>query len=99
MKGVLALIVPLLGGCGSIIAPTPGGNGDSPGVYTITNLYDGSQPSKERLAGWMDTEAQKVCHSPYSLISEESVPTINRLGEASFSRLVWKIRCRGQMSE
>ena len=46
MKGVLALIV-LLAGCGSIIAPTPGGNGDSPGIYTITNLYDGSQASKE----------------------------------------------------
>lgn len=99
MKGVLALIVLLLASCGSAIAHKSGGNGDSPGVYTITNLYDGSQASKERLAGWMDTEAQKVCHSPYSLISEESVPTINRLGEATFSRLVWKIRCRGQVSE
>ena len=98
MKGVLALIV-LLAGCSSTIASKLGGNGDNPGVYTITNLYDGSQASKDRLAGWMDTEAQKVCHSPYSLISEESFPIINRLGEATFSRLVWKIRCRGQTSE
>lgn len=99
MKGVLGLIVLLLAGCSSTIASKFGGNGDSPGIYTITNLYDGSQASKDRLAGWMDTEAQKVCHSPYSLISEESVPIINRLGEATFSRLVWKIRCRGQVSE
>ena len=98
MKGVLALIV-LLAGCSSTTADKPGGNGDSPGVYTITNLYDGSQESKEQLAEWMDTEAKKVCHSPYSLISEESVPTINQLGEATFSRLVWTIRCRGQVTE
>ena len=98
MKGVLALIV-LLVGCSSTTAHKSGGNSDSPGVYTITNLYDGSQESKERLAGWMDTEAQKVCHSPYSLISEESIPTINQLGGATFSRLVWTIRCRGQVSE
>ena len=98
MKGVLALIVFLVG-CSSTTVHKSGGNGDSPGVYTITNLYDGSQESKERLAGWMDTEAQKVCHSPYSLISEESIPTINQLGEATFSRLVWTIRCRGQVSE
>lgn len=99
MKGVLALIVFLLPACSSTTASKLGGNGGSPGIYTITNLYDGSQASKDRLAGWMDTEAQKVCHSPYSLISEESVPIINRLGEATFSRLVWKISCRGQVSE
>ena len=98
MKDVLALIV-LLAGCSSTISSKFGGNGDNPDTYTITNLYDGTQASKDRVAGWMDTEAQKVCHSPYSLISEESVPTINRLGEATFSRLVWKIRCRGQVSE
>ena len=98
MKGVLGLIV-LLAGCGSTIAHKPHGEDDDSDIYTITNLYDGSQASKERLAKWMDTEAQKVCRSPYSLISEESVPITNRLGEATFSRLVWKIRCRGQVSK
>jgi hypothetical protein len=98
VKGVLALIV-LLAGCSSTTAHKPEGEEDGSGIYTITNLYDGSQASKEGLAEWMDTEAQKACHSPYSLISEESIPTINRLGEATFSRLVWKIRCRGQPNE
>ncbi|HKX53847.1 MAG TPA: hypothetical protein VJM47_08605 [Nitrosospira sp.] len=98
-ESVLALIVLFLVGCGSTTAHKPDGEEDGSGIYTITNLYDGSLASKEQLAGWMDTEAQKICHSPYSLISEESIPTINRLGEATFSRLVWKIKCRGQVSE
>jgi len=29
----------------------------------------------------------------YRLISEESTPTFNRLGEAIDSRLIWKIEC------
>jgi hypothetical protein len=47
----------------------------------------------------MDLEAQDLCESPYVLISQESVPIMNRLGEAIYSRLIWKIRCREEPIE
>ena len=72
---------------------------DDSGVYSITSLYDGSLAAKERLSEWMNIDAQDLCKSEYTLISEESIPIMNRLGEAIFSRLIWKIRCREKPSE
>jgi len=48
----------------------------------------------------MDIDASNMCASGrYTLISEESVPTMNRLGEANFSRLIWTIECVQQSEE
>jgi hypothetical protein len=66
------------------------------GIYSITSLYDGDTGSRERAANWMDAEARNICASDYTRISEESVPTINRLGEVPFSRLIWQVKCLPQ---
>jgi hypothetical protein len=66
------------------------------GMYSITSLYDGDTDSRERASQWMDAEARNICNSDYTRISEESVPTINRLGEVPFSRLIWQIKCLPQ---
>ena len=98
MKGVLVVLV-LLAGCGSMGGYKYVKTEDGSGIYSITSLYDGRLVSKERLSEWMDIDAQDLCKSEYTLISEESVPVMNRLGEAIFSRLIWKIRCREKPGE
>ena len=93
----------LLAGCASVMGdkgdnkPGQGENSaKSPGTYSITSLYDGLTGSRERAASWMDSEARNMCASDYIRISEESVPTINPLGEVTFSRLIWEIKCLPQ---
>lgn len=93
----------LLAGCASLMGdkgdnkPGQGENSAKPpGTYSITSLYDGDADSRERAASWMDSEARNMCDSDYIRISEESVPTITRLGEVAFSRLIWEIKCLPQ---
>jgi uncharacterized protein YceK len=93
----------LLAGCASIMGDkgdNNSGQGENKaggsGLYSITSLYDGDAGSRERAAKWMDTEARNICASDYTRISEESVPTINRLGEVPFSRLIWQVKCAPQ---
>src|SRR5690349_12925996 len=93
----------LLAGCASVMGdkddnkPGQGENkAGGSGIYSITSLYDGDTGSRERAANWMDAEARNICASDYTRISEESVPTINRLGEVPFSRLIWQVKCLPQ---
>ncbi len=105
MRGIHFAVF-LLAGCASVMGDK-GDNGDNKpgqgensargsGTYSITSLYDGDTGSRERAASWMDSEARNICNSDYTRISEESVPTINQLGEVPFSRLVWQIKCAPQ---
>ena len=98
MKGVLPVIF-FLAGCGLPADYRHVKTEDGSGIYSITSLYDGSQAGRARITEWMDLEAQDLCESPYALISQESVPIMNRLGEAIYSRLIWKIRCREEPIE
>ncbi|MDE2365345.1 MAG: hypothetical protein KGM95_00250 [Betaproteobacteria bacterium] len=89
-----------LTGCASMTGDTGDGKpkqGESTaqtsGTYSITNLYDGDAESKERAAKWMDAQARNMCASDYIRLSERSVPTMNQIGEVTFSRLTWEIRC------
>jgi uncharacterized protein YceK len=96
MRGIHFAVF-LLTGCASVTddnKPGQGGNSlRTSGMYSITSLYDGDTGSRERAAKWMDTEAKNICASDYTRISEESVPTMNQLGEVTFSRLIWEVRC------
>lgn len=57
-------------------------------------LHDGEAGSREQAAKRMDIDAKNMCVSgSYTRISEESIPIINRLGEATFARLIWQIEC------
>lgn len=96
MRGILFAVF-LLAGCASVSTDNkPGQGGSSPGtsgMYSITSLYDGDTESRERAAKWMDAEAKNICASDYTRTSEESVPTMNQLGEVTFSRLIWEVKC------
>ncbi len=96
MKGIL-FVVFFLAGCASVTGGNKPEQAESvpkvSGTYSITSLYDGDVESKERAAKWMDAKVRNMCASDYTLLSEESVPTMNPLGEVTFSRLIWQIRC------
>jgi uncharacterized protein YceK len=103
MKGILSAVFLLAGcvaGCGSVSTGNKPGQGENSakpsGTYSITSLYDGDTGSRERAAKWMDTEVKNICASDYTLISEESVPIMNQLGEVTFSRLIWEVKCLPQ---
>lgn len=89
------LVAFLLFGCASGTPPGQLSNGSAgPTIYSLTSLYDGEPGSRERAAQRMDIDSRNMCASgSYTRISEESIPTINRLGEATFSRLIWRIEC------
>lgn len=101
MRAVMFAVF-FLAGCAAVTRDNEPGD-DRPGqvestpkvsrTYSITNLYDGDAESKERAAKWMDAEARNMCASDYVRLSEQSVPTMNQIGEVTFSRLTWEIRC------
>lgn len=99
MKGIMFAVF-FLAGCASVTGDNKPGQAENipkvSGTYSITNLYDGDTESKERAAKWMDSEARNMCASDYTRLSEQSVPTINQIGEVTFSRLIWEIRCMPQ---
>lgn len=68
-------------------------------VYSLTSLYDGSRGARGRAAEWLDINARNLCLSEYALISEESVPILNRIDEVIHSRLTWEIRCKEETQE
>ena len=96
MKGILFAVF-LLTGCAAVTGDDRAGQAENAprasGNYSITSLYDGDTGSKEAAAKWMDTEAKNMCASDYTLITEESVHTMNSLGQVTVSRLIWKIKC------
>ena len=97
---VPVLLVPVLAGCvstGDDHEPVRTEDGSS--VYSISGLYDGSPESRQQAAEWLDIDAGNLCMSGYTLISEESVPTFNRIGAVISSHLVWEIKCRGTREE
>ncbi|WP_090827928.1 hypothetical protein [Nitrosovibrio tenuis] len=99
MRGILFTAF-VLAGCASVLVDNKQGQGKdsaaASGTYSITTLYDGDTGSRERAAKWLDTEARNICASDYTLISEETVPIMNYLGEVTDSRLIWKIKCLQQ---
>ncbi|SFO37383.1 hypothetical protein [Nitrosospira briensis] len=96
MKSALSAIV-LLAGCGSIADDyKPVRTQDGSRVYSITSLYDGSQGAREQAIQWLDINARNLCLSEYALLSEETVPIMNRVGEVISSRLIWEIECMEQ---
>ncbi|SEO83471.1 hypothetical protein SAMN05216316_1222 [Nitrosovibrio sp. Nv6] len=68
-------------------------------VYSLTSLYDGSSGARGRAAEWLDINARNLCLSEYTLISEESVPILNRIDEVIHSRLTWEIKCKEETQE
>ena len=93
MKSAL-LVIPFLAGCGlmptdTVPATTEGGSR----TYSIISLYDGETGSKDRASAAMDIDAINLCRSGYTLISEESRPIMNGIGEVTSSRLIWEIKC------
>jgi hypothetical protein len=83
-----------LAGCSSMTADyKPGDTMNDSRVFSITSLYDGETGSKERTSVALDIDARNLCMSDYTLISEESYPIMNRIGEVTSSRLVWEIKC------
>lgn len=96
MNGALPVIV-LLTGCGSIADDyRPVRTQDGSRVYSITSLYDGGEGARGQAIQWLDINARNLCLSEYALLSEETVPIMNRLGEVISSRLTWEIECREQ---
>jgi hypothetical protein len=71
------------------LATTEGGSR----IYSITSLYDGETGSKDRASAAMDVDAINLCRSGYTLLSEESRPIMNGIGEVTSSRLIWEIKC------
>ena len=93
MKSAL-LVIALLAGCSLIPTGTaPATTEDGSPIYSITSLYDGETGSKDRVSAAMDIDAANLCRSGYTLISEESRPIMNGIGEVISSRLIWEIRC------
>jgi hypothetical protein len=92
--GFISLAILFFSSCAS--AP-PGQLQNGPAgsaIYSLTTLHDGEAGSREQAAKRMDIDAKNMCASgSYTRISEESIPIINRLGEATFSRLIWQIEC------
>jgi hypothetical protein len=96
MKGALSAIV-LLTGCASTADDyKPVSAQDGSRVYSITSLYDGGEGARGQAIQWLDINARNLCLSEYTLLSEETVPIMNQLGEVISSRLIWEIECRGQ---
>ena len=99
MKGALSAIV-LLTGCGSIADDyKPVRTQDGSRVYSITSLYDGGEGARGQAIQWLDINARNLCLSEYTLLSEETVPIMNQLGEVISSRLTWEIECMEQSAE
>lgn len=93
--GSILLAILLFSSCASNTPPRQlqNGPGGSP-IYSLMTLHDGEAGSREQAAKRMDIDAKNMCVSgSYTRISEESIPIINRLGEATFARLIWQIEC------
>jgi hypothetical protein len=91
------LALPFLGGCGLIPGDkAPEAAEDGSRTYSMVSLYDGEVGSKDRAAAALDIDARNLCGADYTLLSEESRPIMNRIGEVTSSRLVWEIRCLPQ---
>lgn len=87
--------VVLLAGCGSMTPDyKPVRTEDGSRLYSITTVYDGGEGARRQAAEWLDIDVRNLCLSEYTLLSEKSVPIMNRLGEVIFSRLVWEVRCK-----
>src|SRR5687768_6869622 len=93
------LVLIILAGCRSMADYKPISTEDGSAVYSITSLYDGSTGAREQAAEWLDINARNLCLSEYTLISEESVPILNRLYEVIHSHLTWEIRCKEETRE
>jgi hypothetical protein len=86
-----------LAGCSSMTADyKPAETVDSSKIFSITSSYDGEMGSKERTSAALDIDARNLCMSGYTLISEESHPIMNRIGEVTYLRLVWEIKCNAR---
>ncbi|MEO8992556.1 MAG: hypothetical protein ABI284_01105 [Nitrosospira sp.] len=97
---ILLFLIPALAGCVSTAGdrqPVRTENGSS--VYSLASIYDGSPESRQQAAEWLDIDARNLCMSEYTLISEESIPTFNRIGSVISSRLVWEIKCHATGEE
>lgn len=93
MKSAL-LVLPLLAGCGSMLADgTPDTTDDGSRIYSITSLYDGESGSREQTIRSMDIDARNLCMTGYTLISEEARPIMGPTGGVTSSRLIWEIKC------
>jgi hypothetical protein len=97
---IFLFLVPALAGCASTADDhEPVRIEDGSSVYSLTSLYEGSPESRQRAAEWLDIDAKNLCMSEYTLLSEESIPTFNRIGAVISSRLVWEIKCQGTGGE
>ena len=93
MKSAL-LVIPFLASCGLMPTDTaPATTEGGSRIYSITSLYDGETGSKDRASAAMDVDAINLCRSGYTLLSEESRPIMNGIGEVTSSRLIWEIKC------
>jgi hypothetical protein len=85
--------VPFVAGCALMADKTPEAAEDGSRAYSIVSLYDGEVGSRDRARAALDIDARNLCGADYTLLSEETQPIMNRIGEVTSSRLVWEIRC------
>jgi hypothetical protein len=97
LVSLIFCVVPFLVACGLLSADkAPEAAEDGSRTYSLVSLYDGEVGSKDRAAGALDVDARNLCGADYTLLSEETRPIMNRVGEVTSSRLVWEIRCLPQ---
>ena len=88
--------VPFVAGCALMADKTPEAAKDGSRTYSIVTLYDGDVGSRDRALAALNIDARNLCGADYTLLSEETRPIMNRIGEVTSSRLVWEIRCLPQ---
>lgn len=86
-------VLVFLAGCSPLWRAKSNQAENGPGPYSISTMYDGSLGGKEQASEWLDIDARNLCRSPYKLISEKTLATLNHIGEVTSSRLVWTVTC------